>query len=370
MLKAKGQKRNAKKEMNINRHNYEEFFLLYVDKELTAAQRKIVEAFVAVNPDLREEFTLIQQSTFSADLKLDKYFVAALLKPVDEETTVSEEKLLLLIDNELSAGERIAVEKAVAANAELQKELQLLLRSTLKADKSIVFPDKSLLYKEAQPARVFFMGTVARRWAAAAAIILLLGSALWLMLNKPTDSESEAVVNNPAVKTEEKKNVAAEPQNIKQNAQQTVEEKQNNVTTVAKNNTPVKKTGIVIVKNNLLNKQEQIIIQQPVQQEPIVAKVETPVIANPQNNSAFPGNKTETPTVLPVTNTANSIGYASYNNDKINEEDNNILFNEERQRRSGLKGLVKKAKRLIERKTGIQSNNSEVRFAVFAVNIQ
>ena len=52
-----------------------------------------------------------------------------------------------------------------------------------------------------------------------------------------------------------------------------------------------------------------------------------------------------------------------------NEEDNELLT-EERQRRTGIAGLIKKAKRTFERKTGIQSGSSEVRFAVFAVNTQ
>ena len=41
----------------INRHNYEEFFLLYVDGELETAQRATVEKFIEQNPDLIESFT-------------------------------------------------------------------------------------------------------------------------------------------------------------------------------------------------------------------------------------------------------------------------------------------------------------------------
>ena len=141
--------------MNINRHNYEEFFLLYVDNELTAGQRKIVEAFVATNPDLQEEFELIQQSTFTADAKLDDSFISSLLKPVDEESSISEEQLLLYVDGELKADEKAAVEKELLSNNALQKELQWLRRSQVSPDASIIFPDKSLLYKQAEPARVF-----------------------------------------------------------------------------------------------------------------------------------------------------------------------------------------------------------------------
>lgn len=79
-----------------------------------------------------------------------------------------------------------------------------------------------------------------------------------------------------------------------------------------------------------------------------------------------PSNFSKTSTVQPI---ANNISYASYNNDVADEEDNELLT-EERQRKSGIAGLIKKAKRTLERKTGIQSSSSEVRFAVFAVNTQ
>jgi len=207
--------------MNINRHNYEEFFLLYVDNELSAGQRKIVEAFVAVNPDLQEEFNLIQQSIFTADEKLDAKFITSLLKPVEEESSISEEQLLLYIDNELRADEQKAVEQAIVESPLLQKEVQWLKRSTFEADKSIVFPDKSLLYKEAQPARVFYMGTSARRWAAAAAVIVLLGTAMWLMIDKSADN-GKPLAQNPSVQTEKKN--TDDPNSVKGIIKKTLEQ--------------------------------------------------------------------------------------------------------------------------------------------------
>ncbi len=53
--------------MIINRHNYEEFFLLYIDNELDGAQQTAVEKFVGQNPDLGKELEMLKQSILTND---------------------------------------------------------------------------------------------------------------------------------------------------------------------------------------------------------------------------------------------------------------------------------------------------------------
>jgi len=48
--------------MDINRINYETFFLLYVDRELNTADRAAVENFLKENPDLQKEFRQLQNT--------------------------------------------------------------------------------------------------------------------------------------------------------------------------------------------------------------------------------------------------------------------------------------------------------------------
>lgn len=53
--------------MQINRHNYETYFLLWIDGELSVAEQEAVALFVAENPDLAEELALLQDAKLPED---------------------------------------------------------------------------------------------------------------------------------------------------------------------------------------------------------------------------------------------------------------------------------------------------------------
>ena len=64
--------------MNINLHNYEEFLLLYADNELSPQDRILVEQFIQDNPELEEEFDMINSTIIEPDETfqiLDKSFL-------------------------------------------------------------------------------------------------------------------------------------------------------------------------------------------------------------------------------------------------------------------------------------------------------
>jgi hypothetical protein len=365
--------------MNINRHNYEDFFLLYVDQELTAAERVMVETFVATNPDLKNELELLQQSIFTADAKLDESFKNNLLRPV-EESAITEEQLLLHLDDELSMHERETVSKAIASSTELQKQMQWLQRSKLSADTSIVFPDKSLLYKEAQPARILYMSTAVRRWSAAAAILLMLGTGYWLLNRNnnitpvagvqpaPAKTEVPAIINKAeAIAAPAPKNELVQQQGVeKNNSLPAVKQKPSVITPAVEK----RKNDAIAVQAGNQKQTQQPLVQQPENQTTVdvqtTAKTELPL----KNNSGNISNNPTTSSVQPETSTAKTnITYVN-NDGWSNEDEQSGFLNENRQRSTGLKGLLKKAKRTLERRTGIQSGDSQVRFAVFAVNTQ
>jgi len=103
--------------MNINRHNYEEFFLLYVDNELTAEQKKSVEQFIQENPDLAGELELFRQTSLESDDKI-VFEGKELLMKKENDATISlhnyEEWLVAYLDNELKPSERKEFEKFAA----------------------------------------------------------------------------------------------------------------------------------------------------------------------------------------------------------------------------------------------------------------
>ena len=164
----------------VNRNNYEAFFLMYVDGELSATEKEIVDVFAQQNPDLKEELALLQLTV----LLPENDFVFAdknlLYKQTGNEISNSnfEAHFLLYIDNELNLKDKEKVEIFVLQHPELQNDFTLLKQTKLELE-SIGCPNKESLYKKEKERRVVYMN-----WykMAAAAIVIGLMAVLYFVI--------------------------------------------------------------------------------------------------------------------------------------------------------------------------------------------
>lgn len=370
--------------MDINRHNYETFFLLYVDNELSAAERKAVEVFVQENADLKEELQLLQQTVFTAaDIVFQNK--ESLLK--DEQASVKE-NLLLYLDKELDAAAVLETEQLLKEDNAVQKEFALLQKTQLQPDMAIVFANKESLYRKEESRVVGFA------WWRVAAAAVLLGFGVWggfnLLNNKTV--EPSAVAGTKGTKN----NMPSTPAQTNlpvQSTEQTVTDVQPNTAIAGKeiNNGNKQKNNLPAQQmlpqdaqknnNNAIAKQDNI--KKPSNNLP------TPVFNNFNNNS---GNEIIAKTVLPtdiVTDNVNSgktaavtvpnntnatDGYAlntKFTQSNGEEPNNDALLNmdEDNVKRSKLGGFLRKVKRLVERNANIKTGNG-IKVAGFDIAIK
>lgn len=136
----------------INRHNYEEFFLLYIDKELDAKGQAAVDAFVSQNPDLAGELELLQQATLGDDNIQFKQKEILYKKENSISLNNYEEYFLLFMDKELNEQQAAEVESFVLKHPHLQNEFTLLQQIKLQPE-IIAFAGKEKLYRKEKKIR-------------------------------------------------------------------------------------------------------------------------------------------------------------------------------------------------------------------------
>ena len=188
--------------MNINRNNYEEYFLLYADNELTDSEKVEVIMFLKQNKDLEDEFRMIHNtiSTPEASVELpDKSFLYRKNKEIFISEKNYEEVFVLYHDNELTEQQKLETEAFLSGHAQLKNEFELIGLARLTADNSIIFPDKKYLYKKEKTERV--APIIFWRMIAAAVFV---GFGLWitqLYIKKEKRNSAVTVQSIPAKKT-------------------------------------------------------------------------------------------------------------------------------------------------------------------------
>lgn len=378
--------------MNINRSNYESFFLLYADDELRADERKMVEDFVAENEDLRMELEMIQATVLPVEeiVFIDKSFLYR--TPVFD--SALQEKLLLKIDNELAATEIVGVNEIIASNAGVKKEYELLQRTKLDATEKIVFEEKHLLYRKERNKVVVFNWV---RWAAAA---IFIGFGLFVGIklsnnDKPENASSVATTSKAA----EKKNDVTQDTNIKSennnnesiatnvnSINANIEKEKNSIKESELNEAISKTNNTVAIQKNIATKKETVIKNatpaKTIIEEP--KKEEQTQVAN-NNNKYLPDTKLapqektmpiknepiiiaaiNQPTdakqpiikdenIVPLENTYNQAVAVN----SVEKNDNKILYiSEDAVKRSKAGGFFRKLKRFVERTANIKPGNT------------
>ncbi|HEY4286179.1 MAG TPA: hypothetical protein VGN00_03680 [Puia sp.] len=183
----------------ITTDNYQEFFLLYVDNELSAADRSMVEEWVAANPDHEEEWESLLSCRILPDEELVFLNKQSLLRTetgtkghIGE--TNYQEYFLSYIDLELSDQDRHMVEDFIGLSPSKRLELEQLRQTVSISDTTVVFPDKDSLYKNEKHRRVI----VFYRLMAGAAAVLLAAVTLLLLHRQPVNDPTLAR-NTPAI---------------------------------------------------------------------------------------------------------------------------------------------------------------------------
>lgn len=166
--------------ITINRNNYETYFLLWVDGELSPEEMVAVERFIEANPDLAEELALLQDTKLVPEEQIIFNYKDRLLKQSTNDISFDnyESWFLLYIDKELSLADCQKVELFVLQHPSLQASFELLMQTQL-APEEWVFNNKEILFKkETQKRPVVYMRWM--RYAAAAAVIGLIAT-VWMI---------------------------------------------------------------------------------------------------------------------------------------------------------------------------------------------
>ena len=131
--------------MDINKNNYEAFFLDYHEGNLTPQQVADLFLFIEKHPELKEEFENFESITLD-DVSSIKFENKSSLK---KEITFDnrEEYFIRSVENTLNTSETILLDNFLKQYPQFLAEFELFRKTKLSVDNSIVFENKNVLKK-------------------------------------------------------------------------------------------------------------------------------------------------------------------------------------------------------------------------------
>lgn len=337
--------------------NYEEWFILYVDNELSADEQAMVENFLLLHPLLCGELDLLLSTRLPADelcFAGKEELMAASMK-----LNAVDESLLLYIDNELAATERKAVEAKLAADGSFHLQHHLLRQTKLDATQLIPYPNKAELYRYSK--RAVFLPM----WLRIAAVVaVLFFSAFFFLLHKenaPTGLVAVEQRNRPAIP------VNALPGAKKAATLPGLSSPHTDKASAGSEEKPFAKAEKKTVPVLPVNNKTALPLTPP---EPVEATARLTQI--PAERIAVDRMATSPAVALniPLTTSAVTSARPVAYNDQIIPEVTAGTKGIEKSNRTPAKGFLRKVSRFLERRTGIGTVNADNELLVGAVALK
>ncbi|MBX2939318.1 MAG: hypothetical protein KF880_04505 [Ferruginibacter sp.] len=364
--------------MKINLHNYETWFLMYTDNELSVSERQEVEQFVQEHPELNDTFKEFQSLVLTPE--------NAVYEPVTDLIKLNnqpvESLLLRYLDEELTTEEVASVEALIHNDATVAEEWSLLQQTKLQPE-HVVFEHKERLYKK--PARVVYFAYFRRM--AAAAILTGVGIFTGLQLlhrpevtDVPLVSQTQVVLNtDPLLVSEQQPDEQPEPQDRKASEM---------ITQPEYSQTQSRMAHTLVQPVQPADKpQNRSMVSVVNQTSDVAAQIQKDKSISLENINNTPGNKNQTPNVsyavsdhqkvLINEENADDSPLAVYAHQQIkpsvrerknpyaftlensdSDDEAVMMIGEEKAERTKAGGFFKKVKRVIERKTNLESKES------------
>lgn len=167
----------------ITLHNYEAFYLDFLEGNLNEKEQAMLELFLSENPECKVDFNEIQTLPVKKDEQLSD-FEKHLLKQTDFNFLLVDDSsievlLIAKTENLLNSNKIKEVDAFIEINVNLQKIERELIATQLKADLGIVYEDKKHLKKERK---------IIPMWSIVASIAAIF--ILFFMLNFETNNRS------------------------------------------------------------------------------------------------------------------------------------------------------------------------------------
>ena len=190
--------------MEITQHNYEHYFLMYIDNELSGEEMAAVNDFIMQYPNYANKLEALQQLKICPDtLIYENKFSLYKLSEQDEQS-------ITYLDNEMTSEEKASFENKLSANTSLQSTVKQWQATFITPPTTIeIAPNfKNSLYKKSAQIKPLWATVTFKRWASVAAILVVVIG--YNLFNAENKQEKPSFTNINGVKTELNKTAVIE----------------------------------------------------------------------------------------------------------------------------------------------------------------